>query len=240
MRSLTPLSSLIIFAILAGGIIIAYALTHSGTPKAVVTVPEGATVADINELLRKAGVLTEDLPQSLEGYLFPDTYEFFVPSNIETVKARFAENFNKKVRVVVPEGLSEEDLKEILIKASLIEKEVPDSSERRIVAGIMMKRLKNNIPLQMDASLCYGKQSSCLPITESDKKTDSPWNTYLHKGLPPHPIANPGVDAILAAIDPADTPYWFYLSDPKSKKTIFSETLDEHNNNIVKYLNTTN
>lgn len=240
MRPLVPLPPLIIFGILAGGILIAYTLTHPETPKAIVTIPEGATVADINKLLRETGVLTGELPQSLEGYLFPDTYEFFVPSNAETVKAKFEENFNKKARTAVPEGSSEEDLKEILIKASLIEKEVPDSSERRIVAGIMMKRLKNNIPLQMDASLCYGKQSPCSPITESDKKTDSPFNTYQNLGLPPHPIANPGVDAILAAMNPATTPYWFYLSDPKSKKTIFSKTLDEHNNNIVKYLNTIN
>ena len=181
------------------------------------------------------------LPESLEGYLFPDTYEFFVPSELETVESKFEENFNQKVRTVIPEGLREEDLKEILTKASLVEKEVPESAERRVVVDIMTKRLKNNVPLQMDASICYfKKESSCLPITQSDKNTDSLFNTYRYRGLPPHPIGNPGVDAILAVMNPTETPYWFYLSDPETKKTVFSKTLDEHNNNIVKYLNTTN
>ncbi len=240
MRPIALISPLIILGILGGGALFAYVLTHPQVPKVVVTIKEGATVGDINKLLRGKGVLTEDLPQYLEGYLFPDTYEFFVPSSAAAVEAKFGENFNQKVRTIIPVGLSEKDLKEILTQASLVEREVPDSFERKIVAGIMMKRLKNNIPLQLDASLCYGKDSPCFPITESDKKAGSPFNTYLYSGLPPHPISNPGVDAILAVLNPVTTPYWFYLSDPKSKKTIFSKTLDEHNDNVVKYLNTTN
>lgn len=240
MRPLTLIPPLIILGILIGGIFFAYILTHPPTPKVVVTIQEGATVSDINKILRGKGVLTEDLPQLLEGYLFPDTYEFFIPSDAAVVEAKFAENFNQKVRTIVPVGSSEKDLREILTKASLIEKEVPDLSDRKIVAGIMVKRLENNIPLQIDASLCYIKDPPCFPIIESDKKADSPFNTYLHKGLPLHPISNPGVDAVLAALNPVATPYWYYLSDPKSKKTIFSRTLDEHNDNIVKYLNTAN
>ncbi len=238
MQRLAPAALLIIAGVLFGSALLAYALTHSGAATMIVTIPEGATVGDINKILQEKGVLTEDLPQNLEGYLFPDTYEFFAPSNVETVKARFHENFNRKVRSIIPEGANEADLEEILTKASLIEKEVPDSSERRIAAGIMMKRLKNDMPLQMDASLCYIKNPPCLPITEQDKSSDSPYNTYLNLGLPPRPIANPGLDAILAVISPVETPYWFYISDPETKKTIFSKTLDEHNNNIVKYLNT--
>ncbi len=240
MRLLAPIFSLIILGTLGGGILFTYVLTHPQVPKVVVTIREGATVNDINKLLREKGVLTEDIPQNLEGYLFPDTYEFFVPSDAAALETKFRENFNQKVRTIIPVGSNEEDLKEILTKASLVEKEVPDSFERKIVAGIMMKRLKNNIPLQIDASLCYGKDSPCFPITESDKKVSSPFNTYLYRGLPPHPISNPGIDAVLAVLNPVATPYWFYLSDPKSKKTIFSKTLDEHNSNVVKYLNTTN
>jgi len=239
MRPPALISPLIILGILGGGILFAYVLTHPQAPKAAVTIREGATVNDINKLLRKKGVLTEDLSEDLEGYLFPDTYEFFVPSDKAVVEAKFRENFNQKIRTVIPEGSSEEELKEILTKASLIEKEVPNSLERRVVAGIIMKRLENNVPLQLDASLCYEKESPCFPITRSDKKLSSPFNTYLYSGLPPHPISNPGVDAVLAVLDPVATPYWYYLSDPESKKTIFSRTLDEHNDNIVKYLNTT-
>lgn len=240
MRPLTLISPLTTLGVLIGGIFFAYVLTHPSTPKVVVTIKEGATVSDINKILKEKGVLTEDLPQDLEGYLFPDTYEFFIPSDTAVVEAKFTENFNQKVRTIIPAGLSEKDLKEILTKASLIEKEVPDLSDRKVVAGIIVKRLENNVPLQIDASLCYDKDASCFPITESDKKLSSPFNTYLHKGLPPHPISNPGVDAVLAALNPVATPYWYYLSDPKSKKTIFSKTLDEHNDNIVKYLNTAN
>lgn len=243
MRRLSVLvPPLVVLAILGSGILAAYALTRPSAPKVVVTIPEGATVYDIDKLLREEGILTgESLSESLEGYLFPDTYEFFVPSNLETVRAKFEENFNRKVRAALPHGLGEEDLKEILIKASLVEKEVPDSAERKVVAGIMVKRLENNIPLQMDASICYFKrESSCLPITQSDKASDSPWNTYRYRGLPPHPIGNPGADAIAAVMSPVETPYWFYLSNPENKKTVFSRTLDEHNDNIVKYLNTAN
>ncbi|MEX2033421.1 MAG: endolytic transglycosylase MltG [Candidatus Colwellbacteria bacterium] len=240
MRPPALISPLIILGILGGSVLFAYILTHPQAPKVVVTIREGATVNDINKLLREKGVLAEDLSEDLEGYLFPDTYEFFVPSGVAVVEARFRENFNQKIRPIIPAGSSEEDLKEILTKASLIEKEVPDFSERKIVAGIMMKRLENNIPLQLDASLCYEKDPPCFPITRFDKKLSSPFNTYLYSGLPPRPISNPGVDAVLAVLNPVATPYWFYLSDPESKKTIFSRTLDEHNDNIVKYLNTTN
>lgn len=239
-RLLIIASPLVILGILGSSILFAYALTRPPTPKAVVVIPEGATVYDINKILREKGVLTEEqgsLPESLEGYLFPDTYEFFAPSELETVESKFEENFNQKVRTVMPERIREEDLKEILTKASLVEKEVPESAERRVVVDIMTKRLKNNVPLQMDASICYfKKESSCLPITQADKNTDSLFNTYRYRGLPPHPIGNPGVDAILAVMNPTETPYWFYLSDPETKNTVFSKTLDEHNNNIVKYL----
>ncbi|MBI3088912.1 MAG: endolytic transglycosylase MltG [Candidatus Colwellbacteria bacterium] len=231
----------IVLGILGGGIL-AYTLAHNPVPKTVVTVPEGATHYEINELLKAKGVLVgEELPESLEGYLFPDTYEFFVPSDLRTVQSKFEENFNRKIGAIIPQGSNPEELKIILTKASLIEKEVPDPGERRIAAGIMVKRLENDVPLQMDASLCYlKKEAPCLPITEKDKASDSPFNTYRYQGLPPHPIANPGLDAVRAVLNPTPTPYWFYLSDPQSKKTVFSKTLDEHNDNIVKYLNTTN
>lgn len=221
-------------SILGSSLFLAYALTRSEAAKTVVTIPEGATVGEINELLKQKGVLTEGLPESLEGYLFPDTYEFFIPSSPETVKAKFAENFNRKARAVVPPGIAEPDLREILIKASLVEKEVPNPSERRVVAGIMLKRLMANTPLQMDASLCYGRGPSCSP--KAYKQIDSPFNTYLYRGLPPSPIANPGLDAITAVLSPSPSPYWYYLSDPETQKTIFAKTLDEHNVNIVKYL----
>lgn len=124
--------------------------------------------------------------------------------------------------------------------ASLLEKEIPDYSERQIAAGILLKRLKAGMPLQVDAALVYikcgGKFLNCPALKEEDYKIDLPYNTYLYGGLPKGPICNPGLGAIKAVLSPQQSDYWYYLSDPKTKKTIFSKTLDEHNRNRTKYL----
>lgn len=207
------------------------------TPRVTVTIPEGATVRDINRLLAGAGVLEgEELSQELEGYLFPDTYEFFIPSGASVVEAKFRENFEAMVYPLFPDGMDDEELRKILVMASLIEREVPDSNERKIVSGVLWKRLENGAPLQVDASICYIKEAPCLPITEEDKAIDSEYNTYKYRGLPPGPIGNPGLDTIDAALRPTPSPYWYYLSNPRNRETIFSRTLDEHNQNIIKYL----
>jgi UPF0755 protein len=93
--------------------------------------------------------------------------------------------------------------------------------------------------LQVDATICYIKAQQgqgCLPIMKSDKTIDSPYNTYLYRGLPTGPIGSPGSSALSAAANPATSSYWYYISDPKTDETIFARTLDEHNQNIVKYL----
>jgi len=228
----------ILLAVLAFFLLVKLSNFWYYTPRLKVTIPEGATVAEINQLLTEKGVLAgESLPPELEGFLFPDTYEFFLPSSAQTVELKFLDNFNRKARSLLPPDIGEEALGQVIIKASLVEKEAPNSADRRIIAGIIEKRLAKNMPLQIDASLCYAKQqSTCWPITDEDKKFDSPYNTYLYRGLPPGPIANPGEDAILAVLNPQPSPYWFYLSDPQSKKTIFAKTLDEHNKNIFQYL----
>jgi UPF0755 protein len=202
---------------------------------AMVTIREGLTVDDINKQLSSYGVLEDaKLSEDLEGYLFPDTYEFFVPSSLETVKQKFIKNFNAKVPQLIPK---DRNIKEILTVASIIEKEVPNSGERLLVSGIIWKRLERSYPLQIDATVCYAiKPTPCSSISRKDFSIDSPYNTYLNKGLPPGPISNPGLDSISAALNPKKSQYWFYLSDPKTNKTIFSVDLDEHNQNIVKYL----
>jgi UPF0755 protein len=107
------------------------------------------------------------------------------------------------------------------------------------VAGIIEKRLKIGMPVQIDATIlynkCSGRFSGCSLLVKSDFKKDSPYNTYTRLGLTP-PISNPSLDAIKAAIEKKDSGYWFYLSDPKTKKTIFSENLEKHNINRAKYL----
>jgi len=208
------------------------------TPRVTITVPEGATVSDINTILHENKVISTStsLSENLEGYLFPDTYEFFLNSSLEVVETRFEENFDYKVSKLFPDGVSDEELRDVIIVASLIEKEVPLLEDRKIVSGIIEARLGAGIPLQIDASICYIKEKPCLPITEDDKKIESMYNTYLHRGLPPGPIGNPGLDAIVASIKPQQSPYLYYISDPESGRTIFATTLDEHNSNVVKYL----
>ncbi len=210
--------------------------------KATVTIPPGYTVAEINKKLSDVGVLNkESLPEDVEGYLFPDTYEFFVPSAESVVLEKFLNNFNLKAAPLFP---ADTDIRQTLIVASLIEREIEPAasgtpyikSDRALVSGIIWKRLAKNIPLQIDSTICYIKPAPCLPLTQADLKIDSPYNTYLHAGLPPAPIDNPGADAIYAALHPVTSPYWFFLTDPKTGNAVFTKTLDQQNQNIVKYL----
>jgi len=181
---------------------------------------------------------------SLEGFIMPDTYNFFVNSDINKVVKIFLDNFQTKTKDLKDSKgltfLERKDILEKLVVASLLEKEIPDIIERKIAAGIIEKRLENNIPLQVDATIfyfkCEGKFLGCTNVVRDDYKQPSPFNTYLNKGLPPGPISNPSVGAIEAAINPVHSDYWYYLSDPKTKRTIFSATFEEHNKNRYKYL----
>lgn len=207
------------------------------TPKTFITIREGSTVSEINKLLEESGILVgKSLSPELEGYLFPDTYEFFLDSSVEVVSAKLTENFNGKIKSLFGENITEEDIRRFVIIASLIEAEVPHPEDRKIVAGIIEKRIALGMPLQIDATICYIKGDPCLPITDDDKKIDSPYNTYLYGALPPGPIGNPGLDALEASKNPQTSPYLYYLSDPDTGVTIFASTLDEHNSNVVKYL----
>lgn len=206
-------------------------------PTITLTIPEGSTVMQINEKLKEEGVLVnEKLSEELEGYLFPDTYEFFIPSGVDVVAEKFRENFQLKAIRIISDLNTENEISDAIIMASLIEREVPDSRDRRIISGILWKRIEAGIPLQVDATICYRKEDPCLPITKEDKNRDSLYNTYLYLGLPPGPISNPGEDAIEASVNPEESAYWYYISDAGSNDTIFAETLDEHNQNVVKYL----
>lgn len=217
-------------------------------PDREITVREGMTKFEIDALLAEKGILPRGAllayerssGRNLEGYLFPDTYRFYVNSAAPDVVAKFDANFRKKAAPLL-DG-DEGGLNQRLLLASLLEKEVPDQEERRVVAGILLKRIRNDLPLQVDATLCYIKQLDagdavpCYPLIALDFKNKSPYNTYLNKEWPPGPIASPGTGALEAARAPRDSSYWYYLSDPATGKTIFATTLDEHNRNRVKYL----
>lgn len=174
----------------------------------------------------------QELPSyaTLEGFLLPDTYELFEDVEPAEVVYKMLQNFETRMQ---EEGLFEEikkqelSLYEVVTLASLLEREAIHYDDKRIIAGIIENRLKRDMPLQLDASLMYvtGRGSSLL--TKEDLDSDSPYNTYEHKGLPLGPIANPGIDSIKAVINPEKTSYLYYLSD-RHYTIYYSKTFEEH------------
>lgn len=208
-----------------------------------VVIPEGSSNVQIAEIIK------EKLPQfeteiflqearSLEGYLYPDTYFFFPSTTTENVldvlTKAFIEQTSQLEEAFLASGKSRED---IITMASILEKEATDRpGERAMVAGILWKRMEKGIPLQVDAPFLYllGKTSS--ELTLDDLKINSPYNTYINKGLPPTPIGNPSIDAIKAALYPTASPYLYYLHDATG--TIhYGRTHEEHVTNKRLYLN---
>lgn len=193
-----------------------------------IVVVEGLTVKDIAKLFVSFENFDKkeflEKTENMEGYLFPDTYLFLPGAEAEQIIRTMMDNFKKKAGDIS---------KDIVIMASLIEKEVPESNDRKIISGILWKRLKLGMPLQVDAAFPYltGKRE----VLSDDLKIDSPYNTYLYKGLPPGPISNPGLDAIEAARNPEESPYFYYISG-QDGKTHFAKTYEEHLQNKEKFL----
>jgi UPF0755 protein len=197
---------------------------------------------------------------NLEGKLFPDTYEFYTNADVKDVAGELLDNFAAKAQPLLTAGAGKNATNTIIL-ASILEKEVPSQADQEIVAGIILKRIAAKMPLDIDATVCYAKllaenapitsaavsanvnaapatgiATGCPSLTALDFKVKSPYNSYLYGGLPPGPIGNPGLSAITAALHPQSSPYWYYLSDPKTGKTVFAKTLDEQTQNRVKYL----
>jgi UPF0755 protein len=171
--------------------------------------------------------------QSLEGYLFPDTYRFRVDATAEvivetlllTLERRLAEN-----GIVVPEdGVMENGMTfhEVMTLASVVEKEVPSTEEMKVVADVFLKRINEGIALQACSTVNYVTRKNDPGVTYEDQQIDSPYNTYLYAGLPPGPIGNSGVNAIMAVLEPTPNTYYYFLSTEEGE-TLFSETYDQH------------
>jgi len=226
------------------------ALSGGGAGEATVTVPEGSNIFDVDRILSAALVIRPGAlvnftsTQNLEGRLFPDTYQFYTNESVAGVVTEMTDNFNTKAGPLL--AAAPANVTRTLIIASIVQEEVPDLTDQELVAGIIEKRLGLGMPLDIDATVCYAKLLASRPsgseapgacsLTALDFKIDSPYNTYLNKGLPPGPIGNPGTIAITAALHPQSSPYLYYLTDPATGKTIFAKTLDEQNQNRVKYL----
>ena len=180
----------------------------------------------------------KDIPgtRNLEGYVFPDTYKITPDDTPEDVIMRMLGNFDKKVS----EGIRDEILKnnrtldEIVTMASILEKEVQSGKDMAMVAGVLWKRIQDGEGLYVDATLEYIVEKNGN-LTVQDLALDTPYNTRKYRGLPPTPINNPGLTAILAALRPEASEYYYYLT-AKDGTTIFAKTNDEHNRNKGKYL----
>jgi UPF0755 protein len=219
-----------------------------GTDDEWVTVIEGLRKEEVAEILARQ----LDIPsiefnkRAQEGTLFPDTYLIGKDASIDMVLNIFAKNFNKKYNDALRKKATAKGLtdNQVLTLASLVEREANSKQAKRQVASIIYKRLKNDWPLQIDATVQYaiGYQEKSKTwwkqyLTSADLEINSLYNTYKNTGLPPAPIASPGLDAIEAVIDAdASTPFWFYISNKDGSKMIYSKTLDEHNDNIKKHL----
>jgi UPF0755 protein len=172
----------------------------------------------------------EALIADREGYLFPDTYLLEETITAGELFAKISANFEDKTSVFQPPLTSDE-----VILASIVEREVSDATDRRMVADILLRRLQEGMRLQVDASLDYYLDKASVDITLDELAEDHPYNTYRNNGLPPTAISNPGLDSMIAVREPISNEYWFYLSAPDGK-TYYAETFQGHVENKEKYL----
>lgn len=224
---------------------VAETLTH-GTVDEWVTVVEGLRKEEVAQKLAQTFSFSEInfIEQAKEGQLFPDTYLIPKTASVEAIIQIMETNFQKKMAEARAERPFEKRSdREVLILASLVEREAKFADDRRLVASIILKRAQNDWPLQLDATVQYGlgyqrKEKTWWKrdLTVEDLKVDNTYNTYERKGLPPAPICNPGLDSIKAALaaDP-NTPYWYYVNDKKGRIQV-AKTLEEHNENIRKFV----
>jgi UPF0755 protein len=172
----------------------------------------------------------------LEGYLFPDTYFIGEKESGFTLVDKFLKNFQKKVVNKINSGVVSQPgkLHEIITLASIVEREVKTKEDKEIVAGIFERRLADGHPLQSCATLAYALGIDKTQFSIEDTQINSPYNTYQKTGLPPGPIANPGLESIWAVIHPRKTEYYYFLSNPQTGKIIYSKTAEEHSSNKKK------
>ncbi len=220
----------------------------------VVTLPEGSTVWDVAKILDEKDLAPQSEimeiagsaefarsldvkgAKGLEGYLFPDTYQFKKPVSSATIAATMVKRFWQRLPPEWRErgkelGMS---LNEIVILASIIEKEAAVDSERPIMAGVFYNRLKINMPLQSDPTAVYDIPGFSGPVTAAHLTRQSPYNTYRIRGLPPGPICSPGAKSIKAALYPEKVPYLYFVSNNDGTHH-FSTTVEEHQSAVSHY-----
>ncbi len=232
------------------------ALAKGQVKRHLVTIPEGFTLIQIAQLLENLNLVEKErflqktsspvfinalgLSQlagpTLEGYLFPDTYHVFREMDPEEVIRIMVHQFRKVFGPDLGQRASELGIseREVVILASVIEKETALSEERPFISAVFHNRLKKKIPLQSDPTVIYGIRNFNGNLTKQDLMRPTPYNTYLLTGLPPTPICNPGRDSLLAAVRPAPVSYLYFVSRNDGSH-YFSSDIEEHNRAVWKY-----
>lgn len=228
--------------------VLAEELTH-GAIDIWITFPEGLRKEEMADIV-EASLKTQENEKYVfdkveftktaqEGYMFPDTYLIAKDAKASDVVSRLRTTFDEKIdqQLLLAGAKNNLTQQDVVTLASLIEREAKTNEERPVIAGILLNRLNAGIALQVDATVQYAKGYDSAngrwwpQITQEDYRTvDSLYNTYLHQGLPPAPISNPGIESIRAASAPADTPYMYYLHDSEGK-IHYAQTIEEHNQN---------
>jgi UPF0755 protein len=220
-----------------------------GTNDTWLTIPEGLRREEIAETIDELELPEFDKQEFLaltageEGKLYPDTYLIAKESTTETIHSILSNTFDKKIVQGLDADIrkSTHEFDDVLTMASIVQRESRGYEDMRHVAGILWNRIDLGMPVQADATLQYAKGVNAKtgewwdqPLG-ADRQLNSPFNTYTHPGLPPHPISNPGLDAIKATLNPLETDDIFYLHDSQGG-IHYAETLEEHNANINRYL----
>ncbi|MDP1625014.1 MAG: endolytic transglycosylase MltG [bacterium] len=229
-----------------GAIGVAWRFSHGtyAISDITVTIPEGWNSREIAAFFAKSGKFVHfdekefrAMAAPYEGYLFPDTYRFLPDATAEVVFKTMTDTYKRRIQTLADEiAAFKRPISDIIKMASIIEEEARTEESRRIIAGILWKRFDEGLLLQVDAAfaLVNGKTAS-KDLTLDDLKIDSPYNTYVYKGLPPTPISNPGLDSIRATISPVTTPYYFYLTDNDGVMR-YGVNHDQHVANKARYL----
>lgn len=233
---------------------IANLVANGNTANSTIVIPEGYTLDQISTLMAEKGIATksefqtaaENFPpdygfmkskpttSSLEGFLFPDTYRLLKGDAVSAIRMML-NNFETKYKSDIAPTLGDRNFYNILIVASLIEREAKAQTDREQISAVLYNRLAEGMRLDVDATVRYLTGNWKDPITKTDLAIKSPYNTRLHAGLPPGPICNPGLASIKAAMDPPDSDYYYYLTDFEGI-THYAKTLQEHNENKLRYL----
>lgn len=214
---------------------LAYRISNgkTGIQPISITIPEGMYSGEIADLLRERipefdAETFELLAKSREGYLFPETYLFSPDVSPDEVISEMTRTFEHNISALDEEVReSGRSLHDIITMASILEREARQLDTKRIVSGILWERIKIGMPLQVDAVFGYILDKSGYAPNFDDLKIESPYNTYLNKGLPPGPIANPGLDSIRASLNPTPSPYLYYLTGADGSM-YYAETFERH------------